>query len=375
MTAIRSPGARSRSTGPSRNDPRSRDRALERGEAVAAALTGAQRQPQLPRLEGLLDLVHALDCALGLPHLRHQRMRAAPVGAARVLAHRVAVRAGLARALLQQRLHVPPPSLCVGEARVLPLPLERAPLGVLAPAAGPLADPVRPRVDLDDPRHDAVEERAVVRDDDEAAGPPQQEPLEPVEPVEVEVVRRLVEQQHVEAREEDRREREPGRLTAGELRRRPVEVDVEAELGADGACARVEVAAAERQEPVERVRVWVARGRIRREGGGEVGERPLRLGDPGAAREVVADRLVRLCVRLLRQVADRKRRRRARHRPRVRAPRGPLRAGAASTCPRRSGRRDRGAARRRSSAYAVEDGAGAVVSGDAGELDSHAGTS
>ena len=204
---------------------------------------------------------------------------------------------------------------------------------------------------------------------------PQQEALEAVEPVEVEVVRRLVEQQHVEAREEDRSEREPGRLPAGELRRRPVEVDVEAELGADGACARVEVAAAERQEPVERERVRLAGGGIRREGGGEVGERPLRLRDPGAAREVAADRLVRPYVRLLRQVADRQRRRRARHRPRVggleprcepeqRRLAHAVRADEAEALLGADRQRDVG-----------EDGAGAVVSGDAGELDSHAGTS
>ena len=353
--------------------PALRDGALQRGEAVAAALAGAERQAQLPRLERLLDLVDALERALGLTHLGHQRVRAATVGAAGVLAHRVAVGARLARALLEQRLDVPAPLLCIGEALVLPQALERAPLRVLAPAARPLPDPVRPRVDLDDPRHDPVEERAVVRDDDEAALAPQQEALEPVEAVEVEVVRRLVEQQHVEAGEQDRREREPGRLPAGELRGRPVELDVEAELGADGARPRVEVAAAEREEPLERERVRLAGGRIRREGGGAVGERLLRVRDPGAARKVAAHRLVRPCVRLLRQVPDGQRRRRARDRPRVgrleprcepeqRRLAHAVRADEAEALLGADRQRDVG-----------EDGAGAVVSGDAGELDSHAG--
>ena len=43
-----------------------------------------------------------------------------------------------------------------------------------------------------------------------------EEPLEPLEPVEVEIVRGLVEEEHVEAREQDRGEREPRRLAARE---------------------------------------------------------------------------------------------------------------------------------------------------------------
>ena len=60
----------------------------------------------------------------------------------------------------------------------------------------------------------AVEERAVVRHDDDAAVELGEERLEQVETREVEVVRRLVEQEHVEAREQDRRERRARGLPA-----------------------------------------------------------------------------------------------------------------------------------------------------------------
>ena len=61
-----------------------------------------------------------------------------------------------------------------------------------------------------------VEEGAVVRDEDDARREAVEEPLEPREAGEVEVVRRLVEQEDVEAREQDRRQRGAGRLAARE---------------------------------------------------------------------------------------------------------------------------------------------------------------
>ena len=71
---------------------------------------------------------------------------------------------------------------------------------VLAPAPGVVMHALGARLELDDPVHRPVEERAVVRDDDEAPVEPEQEALEQIEAVEVEVVRRLVEQVDVEAR-------------------------------------------------------------------------------------------------------------------------------------------------------------------------------
>src|SRR5262249_30921785 len=69
----------------------------------------------------------------------------------------------------EQRLDVPAPLLGVLEARVGRLAGGVPGLFVLAEPSRPLAHTTRPRVDLDDPRHGAVEELPVVRDDDEAA--------------------------------------------------------------------------------------------------------------------------------------------------------------------------------------------------------------
>ena len=53
----------------------------------------------------------------------------------------------------------------------------------------------------EDVRRDAVEEPAVVRDDHDAAGVLEQRVLERAQRLDVEVVRRLVEEQHVAARQ------------------------------------------------------------------------------------------------------------------------------------------------------------------------------
>jgi hypothetical protein len=121
------------------------------------------------------------------------------------------------------------------------------------------------------------------------------------------------------------------------------------------------------------VGVRLAGGGVGRESVGEVGERLLRLRDPGATREVAVHGLVRPRVRLLGQVADGQRRGRARDRPGV----GCLEPGCQSEQRRLADavRADEaeallGADRQRD---VGENGAGAVVSGDAGELDSHGG--
>ena len=62
-------------------------------------------------------------------------------------------------------------------------------------------------VELEHPRHRALEEGAVVAHDDDAAREFVEERLESFEPGEVEVVGRLVEQEHVEPAEQDRGER------------------------------------------------------------------------------------------------------------------------------------------------------------------------
>ncbi len=151
-----------------------------------------------------------------------------------------------------------------------------------------------------------------MRDDDEPAVARVEELLEPLEPVEVEVVRRLVEEQHVEAGEQDHRERHAGRLPARECRRRPVERDREAELGRDRAGPRVEIAAAERDEAVQGARVSIVR--VLAGGQGRRGLLELALGrrDAGPACERLEQRLALAALVLLRQVARGQRERRPR---------------------------------------------------------------
>ena len=71
------------------------------------------------------------------------------------------------------------------------------------------------------------------------------EALQPVEAVEVEVVRRLVEEQQVEPREQDRGQRGARCLPTGERCRLLVQRDRQAELGADRPRPGLEVCATE----------------------------------------------------------------------------------------------------------------------------------
>ena len=122
-------------------------------------------------------------------------------------------------------------------------------------------------LELDDPRHRPVEEGAVVRDHDDAPADTVHEALQPLEPVEVEVVRRLVEAVDVVARQQQDGEPRTGRLSARERVDPQIEPLREAELGRD-----------------------------RRKAG---------LGCGGPAVEVPAQGLAGTRVELLREVADR----------------------------------------------------------------------
>ena len=136
---------------------------------------------------------------------------------------------------------------------------------------------------------------------------PPRKPLEALETREVEVVRRLVEAEDIEAGEQDRGERCPGGLAARELAdlvgRPPREPDV----GQRRRSPRVEVAAAEREEAVERVAVRLGQLGLVAEPRAERVELVARRADAGAAAEVGEHRLARPRLGLLRQVADRAR--------------------------------------------------------------------
>ena len=254
---------------------------------------------QLPGLVRLLDVLDPLQRPLGLAHLPSERLRPAPVGAAGRVRKEHAARPRLVAAGVQERLDLAAALLCVGEGGVLPPSRQLPRRGVLAPAAGVLLDAAGPRVDLRDPGRRPVEEDTVVRDDGERTREPVEEVLEPVEPIEVEVVRRLVEQEHVEAREQDRGQPGPRCLAARERRRLLLERDGEPELRAGGAGAGLEIGAAEREEALERSRVRI---------GAPVGGVPLdvrlRLRDASTTGEVREQRLARPAVVLLRQIAD-----------------------------------------------------------------------
>ena len=75
-------------------------------------------------------------------------------------------------------------------------------------------------VDVGDVRADVVQEVAVVRDDDQRAVVAVEEVLQPVDRVQVEVVRRLVEQQRRRVAEERLRQQHPHLLSALQLRHR-----------------------------------------------------------------------------------------------------------------------------------------------------------
>ena len=77
-------------------------------------------------------------------------------------------------------------------------------------------------VDVGDVRADAVQEVPVVRDDDERAFVAAEKLLQPVDRVEVQVVRRLIEQQRLGLAVEGLRQEHPDFLSALQLGHRPV---------------------------------------------------------------------------------------------------------------------------------------------------------
>jgi hypothetical protein len=89
-------------------------------------------------------------------------------------------------------------------------------------------------VDAENVGDDVVHEAAVMGDEHELAGPGGQEALEPADRGDVQVVARLVEQEHLVVGDEDLGQVEADLVAAGELRRALLEVGrLEAEAGQD----------------------------------------------------------------------------------------------------------------------------------------------
>ncbi len=181
-------------------------------------------------------------------------------------------------------------------------PLARA--FVLGPGAGVLVDAARFRFDFDDPADRTVEEGAVVRDEHDAGRQVAQESFEPVEAGEIEVVRRLVEQEDVEAGEQDRGQSDPRRFASRERCEFTVRASSEADVVEHRADARFEVFAAKGEKAIERVGVGAGEFRLGAEAGGEAVHLLLGPADARAPRQVVAHALARRRLGLLREVAD-----------------------------------------------------------------------
>jgi hypothetical protein len=178
----------------------------------------------------------------------------------------------------------------------------RAQLEIAGPAAAVFQRGVADLVELEDACDRALEEGAVVRDDHGAAGALRDEALQPCQAVEVEVVGRLVEQQDVEAGEQDRGERRARGLATGERHRLQVEQGgIQPEVAQDRLGALLQVGATEREPRLERAGVALrGAGRIRRQlvrGGSQ----RLRVCDAGAPREVMVQPLAGRAVGLLRR--------------------------------------------------------------------------
>lgn len=142
-------------------------------------------------------------------------------------------------------------------------------------------------------------------DHDGACAQPGDVPLQALQAVQVEVVGRLVEQEDVVPRQEQRGETGAGGLAAGECGHRQVEADGQTEVGGDLLGTLVQVGAAEGQPAFEGVGVRVVGSRRLVDQGLRRGvHRRLRVGDTGPAGEELPHCLVRAPLRLLREVAD-----------------------------------------------------------------------
>jgi hypothetical protein len=108
----------------------------------------------------------------------------------------------------------------------------------------------------------------------------------PLEAVEVEVVRRLVEAEDVEAGKEQRRQARLRGLAPGKRLEALVEAPVQSETGTDAAGAYVEVVRSERDEPLECLRVRLRERRLLAQPRRQSVELGLGSRDPRAPREV-----------------------------------------------------------------------------------------
>ena len=257
-------------------------RRVEPHHDVAAARRLRELEPEVPSLPRLLDHVEPFDRPLTRPRLARELLRGLRSEGTHVLVRlgRVALRP---RDALHGPLALRPGPL--DESRLLGAVVLVVLLGVPAgdrteldervPSARELGALARVLVDLENARDRAFEELAVVAHDDEPAGKIANVLLEAIEPVEVEVVGRLVEEQHVEAAQQDRGQRDLRGLPTRQHGHRAIEhVFVEPHVGGDRPRPGVEVGRTGREVVVEGRGVRVVGSRLTP---GQRGRRPLEV--------------------------------------------------------------------------------------------------
>ena len=294
--------------------------AVQSGDDVAAACRGTDVEAQVPRHPRLLHDLEAGDRPLGASRSSGQLLRLADavvtdelvalVGATHLglpLRRPLAFALSSARQRRALRLVVGEPFPGVSFDR-------RLLVEVGLPAAVESSRPVGELVELDDARDRPSEERAVVADDHNAGVQGVDPALQAIEPIEIEVVGRLVEQVHIEARQQQGGESDPRAFPARQRGGRLVEqLRRQTEVVPHPGDASIEIGSAQRQPALQGDVVASGRPRVGALAGESVSG-GVQLGgcrgDAGAPVEMVTNRLGAIATALLSQVADRRRWRR-----------------------------------------------------------------
>ena len=290
------------------------DGPVESGDHRAGARRGGDLELELPALPRFVDDLQPLDRPLrparppgqllgGLGLRLAQRLVVVgllALGPRHALGHPLALALG-------PRLQGVARVGVVAVRRLGPLAGEHTLVLVGLPATGIQGGGALVLVELDDVGDGAFEEGAVVAHEHDGARQRAHEPFETIERGQVEIVRRLVEQQHVVAREQECGELHARRLASRERRQLLVEqTQRKAEFVERGVEPGVEVGPAEAQPAVEGVAVQVGGAVVarRQRGGGRL-HRLGRLGDSGAPPDELRHGLTGATLGLLVQVADR----------------------------------------------------------------------
>ena len=270
------------------------------GDDITAAADVGDREPQLPGVARLLHILQTLDRALGARCAAGELLGLVRLEVPDVLVG--LVRPGdLGLTLLRPLTLALGP---LGERPAFRVVLVEPLLRVMAcaltlleerrPAAGEPPAAMSVVIDLEHVGDHPSEQAPIVADEQHRRVEADHPRFEAVESVEVEVVGRLVEQEDVEARQQQRGQRAPGRLATGQRCRRPIEEPLgQSEFRPRLADARVEIRGAQCEPPLQGDRVPIVAARS---SGGEIGGRLVEFGlrgrDAGTPGEEPTNRLV-----------------------------------------------------------------------------------